>query len=154
MMVRSEYFDGDQKVFVEWDERYNTGIPLIDEQHKDLLDLTNKLYEACLAGDTAANETFKSAIRSVYDYIKYHFSAEEKLLEKVRYPELASHKKEHEVLVKHVLENVQMYEGGKKFIPNAFVRTMREWILTHIAVNDKHYSEYIKNLKKQGALRP
>jgi hemerythrin len=42
---------------------------------------------------------------------------------------------------------------GKMFVPNTFVRFLKDWILTHIAVSDKKYSTYIFDLKKQGKLQ-
>ncbi|MFP3040395.1 bacteriohemerythrin [Treponema primitia] len=138
--------------FVEWDDRYSVGIPLIDDQHKELIRLTNELYKGCLTGDEAAQVYFMSAVKGTVDYVKYHFSAEEKLLENAKYPEIADHKKQHESFIKQILGDVQSYQGGKKFVPNVFVRYLRDWILSHIAVMDKKYAAYILNLKKQGAL--
>jgi hemerythrin len=52
-----------------------------------------------------------------------------------------------------VLQDVREFEEGKKFVPNIFVRYLRDWILAHIAVEDKKYAEYIHSLKKQRSLR-
>ncbi|WP_010260937.1 bacteriohemerythrin [Treponema primitia] len=139
-------------VLVEWDDRYSVGIPLIDDQHKELIRLTNELYKGCLAGDEAAHDYFMSAVKGTVDYVKYHFSAEEKLLENAKYPEIADHKRQHEGFIKQILGDVQSYQGGKKFVPNVFVRYLKDWILSHIAVMDKKYAAYILGLKKQGAL--
>lgn len=139
-------------VFVKWDERYSVGIPLMDSQHKELIRLTNDLYRSCLVGEEAARTNFLAAMKGTVDYVKRHFSTEEKLLLKVGYPELAEHKREHEAFVKHILDEAQSFTEGKKFVPNMFVRYLRDWILSHIAVADKRYAAFILNLKKQGAL--
>jgi hemerythrin len=139
-------------VLVEWDNRYSVGIPLIDDQHKELIKLTNNLYKSCLAGEETARVNFLVAIKGTVDYVKYHFSAEEQLLQSVNYPELTAHKKEHELFVKHILEEVQSFNGGKKFVPNLFVRYLKDWILSHIAVEDRKYAAFFLDLKKQGAL--
>jgi hemerythrin len=138
--------------FVTWEDRYGLGIPVIDEQHRELLRLTNALYDSCREGKEVAQADFKDVIHSTVDYVKFHFTAEEKIMEKVNYPESAEHKKEHESFVKKVIEEVKNFESGKSFVPNTFVRFLREWILTHIAVSDKKYAEYIQHLKKQGNL--
>jgi hemerythrin len=142
-----------EKTIVDWDDRYLIGIPLIDEQHKELIRLTNTLYESCLQGDEAARKKFKRTIQGTVDYVRFHFSAEEQILKNVNYPELASHKKQHEKFVKQVLEEAKNFVEGKKFVPNTFVRFLRDWILTHIAMEDRKYADYIINLKKNGGLK-
>ncbi|MDR2071096.1 MAG: bacteriohemerythrin [Treponema sp.] len=139
-------------ILIEWDARYSMNIQFIDDQHKELLNLTNTLYKGCLVGDETARSYFMETIRGTVDYVKYHFSAEEKMLDNIRYPEFANHKKEHESFVKKILEDVEKFQGGKKFVPNEFVRYLKDWILTHIAIEDKKYSDYILDLKKKGLL--
>ncbi|MDR3334741.1 MAG: bacteriohemerythrin [Treponema sp.] len=139
----------EKNVLVEWEDRYSVGIPFIDDQHKELIKMTNTLYEGCLQGDEAAKAYFKETIRGAVDYVKYHFAAEEQILEKIKYPGLPKHKEQHETFVKQVLRDVQSFESGKSFVPNVFVRYLKDWVLTHIAVSDKMYSEYIQNMKKK-----
>jgi hemerythrin len=142
----------DDDILVEWDDRYSVNIQLIDDQHKELINMTNSLYKGCLSGDEAARSYFMETIRGTVDYVKYHFSAEEKMLENVKYPDIVQHKREHESFIKQILEDVEKFQEGKKFVPNVFVRFLKDWILTHIAVQDKKYSEYIFGLKKKGLL--
>jgi hemerythrin len=139
--------------FVDWDDRYSVGIPLIDDQHKHLIALTNELYACCIGGTEEVQACFRDAIRGAVDYVKYHFTAEEKMLENVQYPGIAAHKKEHESFVIKILADARDFEEGKKFVPNIFVRYLRDWILAHIAVEDKKYAEYIMELKRQNALK-
>jgi hemerythrin len=138
-----------KEAFVTWEDRYSVGIQLIDDQHKHLIELTNGLYKACLTGTEAARAHFREAIRGTVDYVKFHFTAEEQLLEQINYPGIAAHKREHETFVKKVLADAKDFEEGKKFVPNIFVRFLRDWILAHIAVEDRRYADYILELKKQ-----
>ena len=139
-------------VMVEWNNKYATGIELIDGQHRELIQLTNELYAACLQGDGMAREVFRDALRRVVDYTRYHFAVEEALLERIGFPVLVCHRKQHETLIKEVLEAVKDYEGGRKFVPNVFVRTLKDWVLTHIALADKAYASYIADQKRRGLL--
>ena len=142
----------DAKILVEWDDRYLVGIPLVDEQHKELITMTNTLYRGCLEGDAKAKIYFMQTIHGTVDYVKHHFSAEEKILESVNYPDIGEHKREHEGFIRQIFEQVKSFEGGKKFVPNDFVRYLKDWILAHIALTDKKYAEYIHHLQKQGKL--
>ncbi|GHU13271.1 hemerythrin [Spirochaetia bacterium] len=146
--------EDEETIIVEWDDKYSVRIPLIDEQHKQLIEDTNRLYQGCLNGKTDEEKKayFMEAVKSVVDYVKFHFSAEEKMLENVKYPELSEQRKQHETFVKELLDDVEGFQQGKKFVPNNFVRFLRDWILSHIAVEDTKYSHYIFGLKKNGRL--
>ncbi|MDR1957024.1 MAG: bacteriohemerythrin [Treponema sp.] len=140
-------------VFVVWEDRYSVGMPSLDDQHKELFALTNKLYEACRGGEEVAREHFKEVIRGTVEYVQFHFTSEERLMERINFPGLAEHKQEHLAFVKQVLEEVKNFESGKSFVPNTFVRFLRDWVLTHIAMTDIKYADYIKTLKRQGTLQ-
>jgi hemerythrin len=129
---------------VQWHSSYSVGIKLIDDQHQELIRMTNALFRSCLQGDKAAREFFRKVIRSALDYIKFHFSTEEKIFILVNYPLAAVHKKEHEGFVIEVIKQAKDFEEGRKFVPNAFARFLKNWVLSHIAVSDKKYAEYIQ----------
>ena len=138
---------------VTWDPKiYATGIKLIDAQHKALVDLTNQLYQAALARDKFLETAFKEAMSRMVEYVRFHFSAENELLERIKYPEWHDHKKQHETLVMQILEAAKSYEEGNKFAPNTFVRTLKDWVFSHIAISDKGYSAYVSEQKKKGLL--
>ena len=137
---------------VSWEPKYATGIELIDVQHRQLVVLTNELYKACRMGDTALQTVFKDAMSSMVEYVRFHFSAELDLLQCIKYPGFAAHKKEHDNLIKNILEAAKDYNVGKKFIPNSFVRTLKDWVFGHIAVSDRLYALYISEQKKKGLL--
>jgi len=138
------------KEFVEWSDKYSVGIPLIDEQHKSLLDMINELFVHCKEGEEKANEAFTKTMKKLVDYVKFHFGAEEELLLKYKFPEKAykEHKNEHEQFVIKVLQVVDDFQNGKKFVPNETVRFLRDWILSHVAIVDKGYSKFL--MQKMG----
>ena len=137
---------------VTWDDSFATGILLIDNQHMELVRLTNELYNACRAGNAKACCAFKEIMSSMVDYVLFHFSTEQKLLERIHYPDYKLHKAQHDMLIKDILEAAKMYDEGKKFVPNHFVRTLKEWVFGHIAFYDKNYSLYVHDQKRKGLL--
>jgi len=137
---------------VTWDEKYSTGIGLIDEQHKELIKVINELYQACLGGDETIGIAFKETMTRMVDYVRFHFGAEQKILEQLKYPLYMEHKKEHDEMVKNILLAAKDFNEGKQFVPNHFVRTLRDWVLSHIALSDTKYAIYIAGLKKKGIL--
>jgi len=137
---------------VAWDKKYSTGIEKIDSQHRHLFDLTNQLYNACFSNEDELDAKFKEAIKKMVDYVRYHFESEQKLLAAIGYPEYQNHKSQHDKLIQDILIAVQDYKDGKKHTPNNFVRTLKEWILSHIAYYDKAYSTFAIDQLKKGLL--
>jgi hemerythrin len=137
---------------VSWSDVYKTGIELIDNQHKELVNLTNELYKACLTGNDTLQTVFLEAMSRMVEYVKFHFSAEVEILERINFPESAEHKRQHNELIKKILETSKEHNEGKKFVPNAFVRTLKDWIVSHIAVYDKNYALFIASQKSKGLL--
>ena len=143
---------GTDKEIISWDGSYNLGIELIDNQHKELVRLINLLFNACLTGNETLETTFKDSMSRMVDYVRYHFTAEQDLLMRVNYPNFNEHKKQHEVLIKNILEASKEHSSGKKFVPHNFVRTLKDWVLGHIAVSDKAYAAYVHEQKSKGLI--
>jgi len=142
----------DSKEIISWGAKYATGIKIIDKQHKELVDLTNKLYHACLNRNEDVDKTFITAMHSLVEYVSFHFSDEQALLKQIKFPQYMEHKKEHEGLIKDILDASKNYGAGHKFVPNHCVRTLKDWIFSHIAVSDMIYASYVKEQKKKGLL--
>ena len=133
---------------VIWGENYATGIPLIDDQHRELVNLTNNLYRACLTGTAAVDTAFKEAMSRMVVYVRFHFTAELELLKKLDYPKFDEHKLQHDTLIRDILAAANEYKLGKLFIPHQFARTLRDWVFGHIAIYDKQYASYFNEKKK------
>jgi hemerythrin len=142
----------DNTDMVVWEEKYAIGIHLIDSQHKELFSLTNELFRACMSEEDTLEIVFKETMERMVAYVRFHFGAEQELLQRVKYPDYHEHVKQHETLIREILESVKEYNYGKKFVPNQFVRILRDWILSHIAHYDKLYAAYIAAQKKNGLL--
>ncbi|MDR0374287.1 MAG: bacteriohemerythrin [Treponema sp.] len=137
--------------FMEWQARFSVGIPLIDDQHKRLIEITNNLYDACRQSG-AIYTGFVAALHQTADYVVFHFGTEDKIMRRINYPDYAIHSKEHEMFVKEVLRQMHDYENEKTYAPHALARYLRDWILSHIALTDLKLGAYLLNMKKSGAL--
>ena len=134
--------------FVTWDESYAVGIELVDKQHKHLINLTNQLYTACLGDKAELEDTFKDVMKELVDYVMVHFKDEEKIMDQINYPDIKEHKQKHELFIKEILSSVSAYSSGKQFVPNAFVRFLRDWLFNHILLTDKEMARYYFASKK------
>jgi len=139
---------------VQWHDSYSVGIKVIDEQHKKLIALTNKLFDSCMSGHerTKASSKFIAVVHEVVDYVGYHFSTEEKIMGRIKYPDYKIHKKEHANFAKDVLIKVDEFNAGKVNTSLSFVYYLRDWVLQHIAVNDKKLGKYLQEMRQNGDL--
>ena len=138
---------------VVWQNTYSVGIKLIDEQHKELIKLTNKLFASCMTSHERTRQIFLDTIHEAVDYVGYHFGTEEKVMERVNYPKYNDHKKEHADFVREVFSKVDEFNAGKMRSSLSFVYYLRDWVLHHIAVSDKKMGEYLQALHNSGELK-
>ena len=138
---------------VQWHNSYSVNIKLIDEQHMELIKLTNKLFASCMSGHQRTKIAFLEIIPAAVSYTGYHFSTEEKIMERINFPDFLSHKREHKDFVREVYTKVEDFKAGKILAPLTFVYFLRDWILHHIAVSDKKLGDYILYLKRSGELQ-
>jgi hemerythrin len=119
---------------IPWMQEYNTGIVMIDAQHKRLVDIINKLHDAIQAG--SEQETLQSILSKLTDYTKYHFDFEEGLLEKLGYAKLEEHKEEHQEFI-HLIEGMAGHLLNEKLnTGDMLLKYLRSWLLNHILIED------------------
>ncbi|MDR0586297.1 MAG: bacteriohemerythrin [Treponema sp.] len=140
---------------VTWSPTFSVGIKLIDEQHRELLNLTNDLFNHCIGDEAAERAYFEKVIHEAVSYVKIHFSTEEKIMRKTNFSGYLDHKREHDTFVLTVVEQIRTFNEGKKFNLTVFTKFLKNWILTHIALKDKQYFEHFKRIatrKQDGKL--
>lgn len=128
-----------------WDEKYNVGVCELDAQHKQLLSILSDLYDAMQAHST--NFILGEILNRLIDYTKYHFSSEEKYMTQYDYPDLASHKREHEVFTKKVIEFKESFDSGKNsfFLGLSLTSFAKDWLFSHISGTDKEYGPFLNS---------
>jgi hemerythrin len=131
---------------ITWSDTFAFGIKLIDDQHKELVDLVNEMFLHATGNDEQEHEYFSSVIQKAVHYIKIHFATEEKLMRGINYPDYAEHKRNHDCFILDVLINIRDYETEKHYSLYTFTKYLKDWVLSHIGVIDKKYHLYIKNV--------
>lgn len=127
---------------ITWDSRLDTGIDVIDAQHKRIVDYINDLEIAKIKGDKVlATEVIEQLI----DYTQSHFGFEESMMEEAGYKFLKPHKKVHELFIKRVTEFTMRAAKGED-IADELHSMLAKWLLNHIASEDRDYSSTVKNM--------
>ncbi|ROR32368.1 bacteriohemerythrin [Inmirania thermothiophila] len=131
-----------------WDPALDTGIAEIDAQHRRIVDYINELGDAIGAGDGAA---IAATLHDLVDYTLTHFSFEERLMARARYPAFEEHRALHEHFQQEVRDWRERFQRGEDVA--AEVRAeLRTWLLRHIQVEDHKYAPWVRASLEQGQI--
>ena len=116
-----------------WQDDLNTGIKVIDNQHRRIVDMINHLHDAVERGD---RRELNDILDELVDYTLSHFTFEESLMEDAGYEFSRAHKRVHEVFVKRVSE-YQLRFRASEDIAQELLHTLSHWLFNHIRNDDK-----------------
>jgi len=136
---------------VKWSDSYSMGIKVIDDQHKELINIVNDIFSHATGREWEEHEYFKDIIKQAVDYIKNHFATEEKIMISTKYNGYEAHKKIHEEFILKVVQTAKDYETGKRLTLTNFGYFLKDWVLSHVAVMDKKYSDYFRTIATRKA---
>lgn len=124
-----------------WGDELKTGIPLIDDQHKFIVEALSGLRISKLKGA----ELFQ-LLSDLQTYLSSHFELEEKYMKETNYPEYTIHKADHD----KVLEDCKniLTQNDKDYSPREvaleLIKYMKNWFIDHYSNVDVKMAEYLK----------
>jgi len=136
---------------ITWSAKFACGIKIIDDQHKGLVMLVNEMFNHVTGNNIQEHNYFNRVIKEAVDYIKIHFATEEKIMLATNFAGYAEHKRKHDNFVLTVVENINNYRYGQRFSLLTFTKFLKDWVLTHIAVMDKKYFDYLRSIATRNA---
>jgi len=120
-----------------WSNLFSVGVKEIDDQHKKLVELANKLNDEIAAG--RGKDVLGRILSDLISYTQYHFSTEEKLMAAHSYTQSDAHKEQHRQLVKAVADLKKKYDSGEATLTNEVMVFLRDWLTKHILNTDKAF---------------
>lgn len=128
--------------YMEWTRDLESGIPIIDAQHKRIIEFINELNDACQTGNMSETN---HVMDGLLNYTVTHFEFEEELQEKAGYPFLKAHQRIHEIFMKKVAEIRVRSTNGEDVAPE-LLRLLKGWLASHIKGEDRDYVESVKKI--------
>ncbi len=119
---------------IDWQEAMSVGNPLIDDQHRQLINIYNWLVELEQESVSAVDQLFVQLL----NYASEHFACEEECFHHADHPLFDAHKQEHDDFLDKVLHLQQEWESSKTLILHEVKSFLREWLLEHICISDKN----------------
>jgi methyl-accepting chemotaxis protein/hemerythrin len=130
------------KEFMPWSAELELGVKMFDDQHKELVKLINRLYDAMK--DNRGDEVLLSILDKLVEYTVYHFNTEEEMFAKYGYENQAQHIKIHTDLKNTALDLKQKILNGEAVIGFNVISFLENWVKNHILVEDRKYVELFK----------
>ena len=127
---------------ITWTEELSIDIPEIDDEHKHLIALINRLHDAMSQG--RGKQNLLDIFTELFEYAKTHFTHEERLMAQANYRGLASHKREHDFFTRKVVELHKRFVAGELAITIEVLNFLKDWVVHHVRGMDKAYSPALR----------
>ncbi len=125
---------------MKWIPEYNTGIDVIDDQHKRILDYINEIVEI---SDHTDKDRIKQILDNIIDYTQSHFTFEESLQEEADYKYRVPHKRVHDLFIKKIESYRDRFQMGHS-IEAELHEVLSKWLINHIQHDDADYVGAVK----------
>ena len=124
-------------MYIEWNERFATGVEIVDKQHRGLIDILNGLFKSI--GEGRSEAALLGVFGELRRYADNHFDTEERLLKK--HGVESRHQVEH--VIRHVAYRRRIealrarHDEGERLIPIQVLAFVSDWWLKHILNCDR-----------------
>ncbi len=124
---------------IEWDQSFDVGVNLINNQHKRLFFLLDELNEAKEKNDT--KKVLDNVIQELMFYVDFHFKTEEKYFKEFQYENAEEHIKQHKNFENKAKDFYKKYSEDKEEakISDEIINFLKDWLVNHIKIVDKAY---------------
>ncbi len=118
-----------------WEDKYNIGNEVIDNQHQELIAYYNAAHKNMLSNQDISSLGL-DALTKMVDYCRYHFDSEEAYMAEIGFPDLKEHKEIHERFHSK-LNGLLMMDQDEWLLTSEILKIFENWIVYHILNLDK-----------------
>ena len=124
-----------------WSDRFKINVKVLDDQHRQLIRVINELHDAMQSG--RGRDVIGTTLTKLINYTMTHFSTEEEILLRNRFPMYAEHKRQHDLLTGKVVKYKKEYDAGATTTSVEILNFMIQWLTDHLLKTDHQYSAYL-----------
>ncbi len=126
------------EVFFKWSPEYSINIQAIDDQHRELVNILNRLFIS--VSKREGDKVTASILDALMSYTKTHFALEERLMRLANYKDLQAHMEEHKKLIEKLDQICKKHLIEEKSIYFEMLIFLKSWLREHIQGVDMKYS--------------
>lgn len=130
---------------LQWDEKFDTGLTEVDNQHQKLVNVINDFANLVKRNDVSF-EALTEVFNELASYTQYHFTEEEKLMAEVAIDErhAGKHMQQHNDFLQAVLDLHQDMVVDRQNAKEKLLNFLKSWLVDHILGYDMCLSRQIK----------
>jgi two-component system NtrC family sensor kinase len=140
---------------LQWSEHFVTGIALVDEQHRRLVDLINAAAPQLAADSdggqagTARVHQARPLLDSLADYARMHFRCEEEVMHAAGIDAgyFARHQRLHSLFAEEVQQMIQDAAAGNNVSGSSLLRFLTSWLSFHILSEDQSMARQLRAIE-------
>jgi len=122
---------------MQWNEGLALDAGVMDETHREFVDLLNRIADA-------GEEELLPALDAFIQHTEAHFSQEQRWMEQMAFPPLQCHAREHEGVLETAHAVRQRVASGETRFGELLARAVAEWFATHASSMDHVLALYMK----------
>lgn len=126
---------------IEWDKKFETGVEVIDNDHRYLFKLINDFFDSFMNG--SSDEESIALMEGLISYTILHFKREEELMLKSDYPFFENHKKEHRKLIESVTKFKKTINTSSNDATTELLSFLSNWLINHVIGTDMLFVPYL-----------
>ena len=128
----------------QWDEMLETGNQKIDNQHKQLFSVLNKLVDSYMEG--GGERELDLTLEFLSGYVVKHFADEEEMMIQSKYPDYDTHRQYHKGFKETVaqLTDRLRQEGASEELVLEVGNIVADWLRNHIKGDDFRMAAYLQ----------
>ena len=126
---------------IEWDDSYSVNNDEIDKQHKEWIDIYNKMHDSMMSRESSIEQTTE-ILQAMSNYAQNHFNYEEEYMREINFPDIVAHRRSHKDFESLIYSYSRDIEAGKMVLNTKVIKLIRNWLMEHITVEDKKYAGY------------
>lgn len=134
---------------LNWSEKYSVNHNILDQQHQQLFEIVNELYNSFTNRDS--HIIIREIISKLHYYAVFHFAEEEKILHKRNVPLKNHHIKQHNDFIKLIAALQNKFDLGDRNGSVQLIGHLKRNLMNHILNDDKKYAhlfvhQHVKNI--------
>jgi hemerythrin len=119
---------------LQWKPEYSVGIKSMDDEHREMIDLINGLYEQM--GSDSDPLPVEEGLGEIFNLISMHFALEERIMKNSKYDEYRAHKDDHEELLDQIRDLMDDFASNPESGAEHLKQGLSDWFGGHFSTFD------------------